>query len=124
MSRYNDVLVRIDKRCWNRVAAPRNEYRSYETSWTRLTIGKPWYFEKRGKKERKKDVIVKIDILESIVSDALQILVITVIGVTFQDVSILFLCSIDRGIVLNAFQVGRRVVIRKAGFIPGWVVGP
>lgn len=124
MSRYNDVLARIDKRCWNRVAAPRNEYRSYETSWTRLTIGKPWYFEKRGKKERKKDVIVKIDILESIVSDALQILVITVIGVTFQDVSILFLCSIDRRIVLNAFQVGRRVVIRKAGFIPDWVVGP
>lgn len=124
MSRYNDVLARIDKRCWNRVAAPRNEYRSYETSWTRLTIGKPWYFEKRGKKERKKDVIVKIDILESIVSDALQILVITVIGVTFQDISILFLCSIDRRIVLNAFQVGRRVVIRKAGFIPDWVVGP
>lgn len=76
------------------------------------------------RKERKKNVFVKIDILESIVSDALQILVITVIGVTFQDVSILFLCSIDRRIVLNAFQVGRRVVIRKAGFIPGWVVGP
>lgn len=103
MSRYNDVLARIDKRCWNRVAAPRNE-----TSWTQLTIGKPWYFEKRGKKERKKYVFVKIDILESIVSDALQILVITVIGVTFQDVSILFLCSIDRRIVLNASRTESR----------------
>lgn len=51
-------------------------------------------FEKRGKKERKKDVFVKIDILESIVSDALQILVITVIGVTFQDVSCFFVRSI------------------------------
>lgn len=46
------------------------------------------------RKERKKDVFVKIDILESIVSDALQILVITVIGVTFQDVSCFFVRSI------------------------------
>lgn len=94
MSRYNDVLARIDKRCWNRVAAPRNEYRSYETSWTRLTIGKWYSRNEERKKERKKDVFVKIDILESIVSDALQILVITVIGVTFQDVSCFFVRSI------------------------------
>lgn len=75
------------------------------------------------RKERKKDVIVKIDILESIVSDALQILVITVIGVTFQD-NFYSVSLFDRS--SNRFKrvSSRRVVIRKAGFIPGWVVGP